>query len=203
MTNGRRGRDRASHKKISEQEKRLAQQAKAQQEPTASTKNTDTRPGSPKTARNPAPERPTKSAHRSLAQKRAKHALEQIKTLEKERKYGNYVAFVKALPATIIMSGLGQALAMEKAGAAKDGDVKLGHMALYKHMDEWLIKGWENSVYEGRGDVLGAICNGCEADYIRAQTEAMDYLEWLKKFAVAFLDDKNQEKNKAPDGELE
>ncbi len=101
------------------------------------------------------------------------------------------------------MSGLGQALAMEKAGAAKDGDVKLGHLALYKHMDEWLIKGWENSVYEGEGDVLGAICNGCEADYIRAQTEAMDYLEWLKKFAVAFLDNKDQEKNKAPDGELE
>ena len=92
------------------------------------------------------------------------------------------------------MSGLGQALAMEKAGAAKDGDVKLGHLALYKHMDEWLIKGWENSVYEGRGDVLGAICNGCEADYIRAQTEAMDYLEWLKKFAVAFLDKKDSGK---------
>ncbi len=80
MTNGRRDRDRASHKKISEQEKRLVQQAKAQQE-AADKIDIDTRHGSPKTATNPVPERPTKSAHRSLAQKRAKHALRAIQKI--------------------------------------------------------------------------------------------------------------------------
>ena len=127
----------------------------------------------------------------SLSQKRAKHALDLIQETQNAGGYGNYLAYVKALPATIIMSGLGQALAMEKAGRTKSGDVGAGHKKLYAHMEAWLCNydknGWETSPYAQKTNILEAITNGTEADYIRAQVEAMEYLEWLKKFAVAFL----------------
>ena len=131
---------------------------------------------------------------RSLAQKRAAHALACIKKLAEDNDYGNYVSYVKSLPAAILMNGLGQALAMEKAGASKDK----GHDFLYRHMNAWLCNeawegvspGWESSLYASKSDVLEAIVSHDEAAYIRAQAEALEYLEWLKKFAVALLKEK-------------
>ena len=130
----------------------------------------------------------------SLAQRRAAHALACVNNA---RDYGNYVSYVKSLPAAILMSGLGQALAMEKAGASKDGDVGKGHRLLYVHMNSWLcnetldgVPGWENGPYAGERDVLAAITSNDEPAYIRAQAEALEYLEWLKKFAVALLEEK-------------
>ena len=123
------------------------------------------------------------SQGQSLAQKRAKHALAAIKTIDNS--YDKYVSYVSGLPATIIMSGLGQALAMLKAGK------KPGHGILFLHMQSWLCnkdnKGWQNSPYKDKNDVLDAIVSKGEAEYIQAQAEAIEYLEWLKKFAVAFL----------------
>lgn len=135
----------------------------------------------------------------SLAQLRAKDALGTIKELQRlaelpgktaNEVYGNYVSYVKALPATIIMSGLGQALAMENSGKKK------GHKLLYEHMNAWLCNvgghGWQNSPYRHKDNVLDAITSLDEDAYIRAQAETMEYLEWLKKFAVAFLVEKEE-----------
>lgn len=131
---------------------------------------------------------------RTLAQKRAEHALSKIRELQAERTaYGNYVSYVKALPATIVISGLGQALAMEAAGAKK----LPGHRLLLEHIISWLSEGWENSPYRQRIMSAGANSKGpalfeaiteeTEAKYIAVQAEVIEYLEWLKKFAVAFL----------------
>lgn len=128
----------------------------------------------------------------NLAQKRAKDALAKVKKLEEAGvgTYKKYVPYVKALPATIILSGLGQALAMEKAGAKK----MPGHALLFEHMDDWLRNGWQTGPYGEFDNILSAITKCDEASYIRAQAEAMEYLEWLKKFAVAFLvEDKGPE----------
>lgn len=135
------------------------------------------------------------SPMQNLAQKRAKDALKKIEDLVDagEHSYGNYVSFIKALPATIIMSGLGQALAMENAGSAKTGDVKKGHENLFHHMDDWLRVGWPSSPYGAHNNILNAIVENSETDYIRAQAEALEYLEWLKKFAVAFLVEKDEQ----------
>ena len=125
---------------------------------------------------------------RSLAQKRAQHALACVSALNASGKYGNYVPYVKALPATIIISGLGQALAMEKAAAhTAKGDAKLGHENLFSHLNDWLCKGWPNSPNRKGADVLVQIIQNDEADYVRAQAEALAYLDWLKKLAVAQL----------------
>ena len=139
------------------------------------------------------------TAHQSLAQKRAAHALACVKALkamekagdEQKLPYGNYISYVRALPAAILMNGLGQALAMEKASASKDK----GHDLLYRHMNAWLCNetwegissGWQTSPYANESDVLEAIVSQDEAAYIRAQTEALEYLEWLKNFAIALL----------------
>ena len=133
---------------------------------------------------------------RSQAQKRAADALAKVTVLRDGNDYGNYRSYVKALPARIIMNGLGQALAMEKAGASKDA----GHEKLFEHVQDWLLTGWENSPYRGQEDLIAAITEGEESDYIRAQGEAMAYVEWLKKFAVAYLEDKD---DKRKDGQPE
>ncbi len=133
------------------------------------------------------------TGQQSLAQKRAAHALDCVKKLE-NMEYGHYVSYVRALPAAILMNGLGQALAMEKANAGKDK----GHDFLYRHMNAWLCNqawegvspGWKNSPYANKSDILEAIVSQDEAAYIRAQAEALEYLEWLKKFAVAQLREK-------------
>jgi CRISPR-associated protein Cmr5 len=122
-----------------------------------------------------------------LALARAKHALDAIENLpgRTPREVGNYRGYVEALPANILKSGLGQALAMERAGADKDK----GHRLLFGHMQDWLTTGWPNSPYrEGPDRLLRAIVDGGQPDYVRAQAEALAYLEWLKKFAVAFLE---------------
>jgi len=129
----------------------------------------------------------TKNASRqSLAQKRAADALRKIKEMKagKERDpekgdYGKYTSYVSALPAMILMSGLGQAMAMVRSRKLA------GYSQLYDHLQGWLCGG---RPYAG-DDLINAIVQGSEADYIRAQAEALAYLEWLKKFAVALLDE--------------
>lgn len=126
---------------------------------------------------------------RSLAQKRGNHALSKIEEVlagGRAERYGNYRSYVNALPAAIITNGLGQALAMEKAGGEK-GKKYIGHKFLYDHLDDWLRHGWQHSPYHNDKDVLFGIVAKDEASYLAAQAEAMAYLDWLKKFANAML----------------
>jgi len=126
----------------------------------------------------------------SLAQKRAADALKNIETLKDKGEYGKYVSYVKSLPAEIIMSGLGQAMALVRSKKLA------GYDPLYQHLNDWLCKGRPYA----SGDLITNIVSNSEADYIRAQAEAMAYLEWLKKFAVALLDDdKNSQKEVGDD----
>ncbi len=170
-------------KKRSRKNSQPGQSAQPRQQPARSA-GTPPAPSGNGDAPNDAPATPS----RSQAQKRAEHALGRIEAI-REDDYGNYASYVKALPARIIMNGLGQALAMERASGKKDK----GHELLYQHMDSWLRTGWEHSPYQQNADILAAIVTGSEADYIRTQGEAMAYLEWLKKFAAAFLKDQEGE----------
>jgi CRISPR-associated protein Cmr5 len=127
----------------------------------------------------------------TLEQKRARHALEQIKALQKE-KPGNYLSYVNALPAAILMNGLGQALATERAASDQ------AHHKLVQHVSEWLLSPEAHTRYaasvsdEAKLDaaqrLLGRIVAGDQDAYLWAQTEAIAYVTWLKKFANAFLD---------------
>jgi CRISPR-associated protein Cmr5 len=134
------------------------------------------------------------AARTPFALQRAKHALEAIDSLQ-GKDAGNYLAYVKGLPANILRSGLGQAMAMEKAGAKTDK----GHGFLYTHIDSWLTADRANAPYRNEtGQLLREIVNNGQDKYIRAQAEALAYLEWLKKFAVAFLDEELAQNAAAP-----
>jgi len=121
---------------------------------------------------------------KNLAQQRAAHALQRIEahSVAGPDTYGNYRSYVDGLPATIIMNGLGQALAMERAGTTT------GHRVLFDDLDDWLRNGWPGTPYRDRDDILSAITAGNEGAYLRAHDEAMAYLSWLKRFAAAYLE---------------
>ncbi|WP_043586021.1 type III-B CRISPR module-associated protein Cmr5 [Geminisphaera colitermitum] len=127
----------------------------------------------------------------SLAQRRAAHALARVQAREHAGKstYGNYVAYVSALPATILTNGLGQAAATLLSRAK--GKMKDAHHLLYDDLASWLCG--DDSVapypkHKSNGRLMTAITTNTEADYLRAQAEALAYLVWLKKFANAFLE---------------
>ena len=154
----------------------------------------------------------------SLAQKRATHALDYILLLRDGRannerqsqmievlseniteltsgnEYGKFDSYVKALPATIIMNGLGQAVATTLASAKlslnDDDKRKPRHRAykiLYQILSDWLCRNDEEAPYRGEPELIEAIISKDEKTYLAAQAEAMAYLEWLKKFSNAYL----------------
>ena len=111
-------------------------------------------------------------------QERASHALEKINEL---KDYGNFVSYANSLPASIVMNGLGQAMAFELSSGKKD----IGHKELYRIMQDWLCG--KSGVFTDEPDLMIAITKKPQREYIRAQAEALAYLDWLKKFSRAYL----------------
>lgn len=134
-----------------------------------------------------------KSTKQILEQRRARHALEKVyKTGEKypEGAEGrkNFVSYVENLPAAILNNGLGQAAATLLAQAKGKKDVP--HRIVYNILEDWLCRDDPAAPYKRTGDnapLMNGIVNGDRSSYIKAQAEALSYLEWLKKFTVAFL----------------
>lgn len=135
------------------------------------------------------------TVHTTLEQQRAAFALERVRELEQSgpESYGHYVSYASALPATIIMNGLGQALATL---LAKAGRKKLPrqdpHYLLYSHVVGWLAReDARNPVLPGPVDeFIDRLMQADQGVYVRAQAEAMAYLTWLKQFARAYLKEK-------------
>lgn len=133
----------------------------------------------------------------TLAQRRAAHALMCIEKLKDEgqESYGNYKSYAKALPANILMSGLGQAIATVRSRDRK------GYPQLYAQLEDWLCGSDPDAPYReyqpansrNNSRLLYAITEYDQDIYIRAQAEAMAYLEWLRKFADAFLEDSKEQ----------
>ncbi len=122
-------------------------------------------------------------------QRRAKDALARVKEIGGESKpfkerYGSYV---DRLGPAIVMNGLGQALATELAAASdRKGDDKRAHYKLYDSVQRWLCRK-DEGVYPSAPDLLTAIMEHDQSRYLRAQGEALAWLEWHKKFCRAYL----------------
>jgi CRISPR-associated protein Cmr5 len=135
----------------------------------------------------------------SLDQRRAAHALKRVEELEKEdaKIAGRYVGYVKALPATILSNGLGQALATELA--ARDE----AHDRLAEHVARWLLEapgspyGKDLPKADHAKVLLNRIVVGDQRAYVWGQAEAIAYVGWLKKLAVAFLSKDSPSKQEA------
>ena len=129
----------------------------------------------------------------NLSQLRAANALMRTEELLATGNYGKYKSYVQSLPATILMNGLGQAAAMLLAAAK--GNRQDPHRLLYNHLSSWLCNekdDYSGAPYDNHQDLLRAITTEDEDHYLKAQAEALAYLEWLKKFANAYLRDDSQ-----------
>ena len=93
-----------------------------------------------------------------------------------------YRAYVDRLGPTIIMNGLGQALATELAA----GGQGTAHRMLYHNLQGWLCHE-DGGIYPHDSDLLQAIINNDQSLYLLAQAEALVWLEWHKKFCRATL----------------
>ena len=134
----------------------------------------------------------------SIDQLRAQHALNKIESLQGQD-VKRYTSYVKALPANILQNGLGQAMATLLAAskgkpAFKNNEVNEAHRLLFAHLQSWLCRNDPAAPYPCDQEptmedttLMEKITRGDEAAYIRAQAEALAYLNWLKKFAVAYL----------------
>lgn len=119
---------------------------------------------------------------RTIEQLRAADALAKIQAMN-TRDCGHYVSYVSALPATIVMNGLGQALATLLAQAKGGQDP---HRLLHDHVASWLVRQVPR-LGGNEAQVVRGLMNNSEEVYLQAQGEAMAYLQWLKQFARAYL----------------
>lgn len=138
--------------------------------------------------------------HKELGRRRAEHALGRIEkyAADKAAKKKEYVSYVKSAPAMIRMNGLGQTLAIFAARSKADpaqgegGDAPDAYRDLYKDIQDWFASDHcplRGAVTPG-GEILWllkVVIGAPQADYLLIQAEAALYVEWLKKFAMAFL----------------
>lgn len=126
---------------------------------------------------------------RTLEQRRASHALECVRSLEPDDELRKrYRAYVERLGPAIVMNGLGQALAAERAAAGRQPEKpeQKAHDLLYRNVQQWLCRA-DGGVYAQAPDVLEAIVQGDQALYLRAQAEALAWMVWHKKLCRAEL----------------
>ena len=131
----------------------------------------------------------------TLEQARARYALERVrmrapkdgqKPDESTKKYATHV---RSVPAMVLQSGLGQAMAFLLADA--EGDLKKPAGWLYEEIQGWLC-GPQSSerperVYASGQDLMQALVAGSRSDYQRAQEASLALLAWMRKFADAYL----------------
>ncbi len=138
----------------------------------------------------------------TLDQLRAKHALAQVQTVTGESWRSDYRSYVRGMPLTLRLNGLGQFIALQMAQSS--GTKGAAHQAALAHILQWLGHGWGSSPYKRDAtqadqaitpgqQFLSKLTEQNEADMLRAQRELMAYLKWLKTFAEALLPAKETE----------
>jgi CRISPR-associated protein Cmr5 len=116
----------------------------------------------------------------TLQQQRAKHALSKVKDLVPLNEGDKLKGRASELPFMIHTNGLGQALAFFKSKKEKDGYDKL-----YLLLQSWLTG--QGRPFQGKADLMVAITEADLQTYCVAQAEAIAYMDWVKKFASAYL----------------
>ncbi|MFH1117079.1 MAG: type III-B CRISPR module-associated protein Cmr5 [Pseudomonadota bacterium] len=123
----------------------------------------------------------------TLAQQRSAFALTEVRHLRGNRR--DFAKFVAGLPAMILQNGFAQALAFLLAkGTDKNGKPNHGdkHLQAFDIIVRWfndrdIVKQTEHR------QVMAALSEMPQGDYLRAQDEALALLEWVKRYANAGL----------------
>lgn len=127
----------------------------------------------------------------TMQQRRARSALVAIeRTLDAEAEQDFRKAFksyVSEMPAMIHMSGLGQAAAFFRS-KGNGADVKSrARRRVFCLLSDWLVEAGQP--FSGQPDLLVGITSQNSQTYRLAQAEAMAYMDWVKKFASALIED--------------
>lgn len=132
----------------------------------------------------------------TIQQQRARFALEAVNRAEKNSDIDNdrFKKRAAELPAMIQMNGLGQAAAFYRM-KGKDH----GHIYLYNILSAWLCRDQSDWITE-RGpyfdntdpDLLHGITHSDVKTYRLAQAEALLFMDWVKKFAKAYMPDEKE-----------
>lgn len=117
----------------------------------------------------------------TVQQERARFALEKVEKARSDSvNEKEFKAYASQLPAMIHMNGLGQAAAFFRS---KGGT----HQKLYDILSEWLCQ--DGKPYSRNEDLLHGITREDMHHYRLAQAEAQALMDWVKKFAKAYMDD--------------
>ncbi|MEN8218346.1 MAG: type III-B CRISPR module-associated protein Cmr5 [Pseudomonadota bacterium] len=125
-----------------------------------------------------------KKTVQTMQQERAKFALEGVESAskllmpEQKKEYRSHVA---GLPFMIHANGLGQTAAFFRSKGTEKADYQL----LYQLLSDWLKK--EGQPFHGQNGLLEGITNSDMHTYLAAQAEAMVFMNWVRKFADAFM----------------
>jgi CRISPR-associated protein Cmr5 len=120
----------------------------------------------------------------TLQQERAKHALDKVQSWVKLNDGAKLKARTSELPFMVHANGLGQAAAFFKSKDVKGDKDRYGVVLLA--LQSWLAE--PNRPFAGKHDLMRAIVEADLSTYRLAQAEAMAYMDWVKKFASAYLD---------------
>ena len=143
----------------------------------------------------------------TMQQQRAAYALEAVEKVVARinakaphdlLKASEYLSYASAFPAMIKTNGLGQAAAFY-CSKGKGHDSKAhAYDTLYKTLSDWLGK--EGQPYE-KLDLIKGITSEEMPSYMQAQAEALMLLDWVKKFAKAYMPKESESKNNQPHAE--
>lgn len=124
----------------------------------------------------------------TMQQARAKHALNTVQDWQKEEpdSQKKLRSYASDLPAMILMNGLGQAIAFAKMKSKNTSTKEYG--LIYQTLQSWLYEQKKplNSLFSDK-ELIKSITNIDMQTYQLTQTEALLYLDWIKKFSKAFL----------------
>jgi len=124
---------------------------------------------------------------RTIAQERARYALEKVLELKCDRK--DFKSFSAGVPSMILQNGFGQVLAFLLAkGSDKDLKEKKDdkHIVMLEIIREWLVKR-EMVKGNSNAEFIKNINNLTQDKYLAAQNETLKLLEWVKRYANADL----------------
>lgn len=130
---------------------------------------------------------------RTLGQKRAAFALKKVLDIEPNKKE-RFEPFSAGAPSMILQNGFGQALAFWIAKGKNE------HMTMFNIVKDWLCENGFMKIRpverrdkkpedekEVKKEVMRAISEMEQSEYLRAQRETLALLEWVKRFANAEL----------------
>lgn len=126
---------------------------------------------------------------RTIGQERAEFALQVVlenKAVDKLK------PFSAGAPTVILQNGFGQAMAFWRSrGDGKDKNKK--YTCIFDSVKKWLKN---NDLIESEGDrdeeFILKLSQVSQKEYINAQKEAVLLLEWIKRYASAFCEDKKK-----------